>query len=31
MQFPWICQSLKNDYSKLIEECLKSPTEYMSI
>lgn len=31
MQFPWICQSLNSNYSELIEKCMKSPTEYMSI
>lgn len=31
MQFPWICQSLNNNYSELIQKCMKSPTEYMSI
>lgn len=31
LQFPWIGQSINSDYSKLIQECITSPTQYMSI
>ena len=31
VQFPWIGQSIKENYSDLINKCLKSPTEHMSV
>lgn len=31
MNFPWICQSLTNDFSEIIKECYTSPTEYISV
>ena len=29
MQFPWACESFKNNYSKAIANCYTSATEYM--
>lgn len=31
MQFPWISESLDQHYSRSIDKCMKSPTEYMSV
>ncbi len=31
MQFPWVCISLKEDYSGKLKQCFTSPTKYMSV
>jgi hypothetical protein len=31
MQFPWVCMSLRCDFSERMRRCSTSPTEYMSV
>jgi hypothetical protein len=31
MQFPWVCMTMKCDYSAKIRRCFTSPTEYMTV
>jgi hypothetical protein len=31
LQFPWVCQSLRVDYSKQLMQCFSSATKYMSV
>ena len=30
MQFPWVCMTMKCDYSDKLRKCFTSPTSYMS-
>lgn len=31
MQFPWVCMTMKCDYSDRLRKCFTSPTSYMSV
>lgn len=31
MQFPWVCMTMKCDYSDKLRKCFTSPTSYMSV
>ncbi len=31
MQFPWVCMTMKSDYSDKLRKCFTSPTSYMSV
>lgn len=31
MQFPWVCMTMKCDYSDKLRKCFTSPTTYMSV
>ena len=31
MQFPWVCMTMKCDYSEKLRKCFTSPTSYMSV
>lgn len=31
MQFPWVCMTMKCNYSEKLRKCFTSPTSYMSV
>lgn len=30
LQFPWICQTVKNNYSQMIKQCIPGSIHFMS-